>query len=457
MSYIKKAGSGGDTYTLRAAQSGSDVDIQLDATAGADSSVQLKAGTNITLTEASDTISIDAAGGSPGGSNTNVQFNNGGSFAGNPAFTFNNSTNKVKIGNAAVQEDSTSKLHIVASDPDVASLTIEDQDDGSSVGPSIRFSRISASPAASDVLGQIAFRGKQTGSTGVVGYGSLRQEIVDPASATKTGRMVIRTINNNVQSDKLRIDSQITSLVNHNFQGLIKVNNQAGTAGQVLTSQGPSADPVWAAAGGSAQFAYTGALNADIYGSNTSLRSVYPLLASGQSATQSFASNWNPSTSTTEINFFPCIMPQTGTLDSLQFRTGSSSAGDTLHTALYASDSDGLPNGAAVFTNTITTPTVNTSYNPSISISGITKGDLYYFAVFGQASRTQMRTIDVSDGGTFHLARGLTGANWSVGSKMQSFELQGQTNGVFPTLSASTQYQTTNELTQVISVGIAFS
>ena len=63
MSYIKKAGSGGgDTYTLRAAQAGSDVDIQLDATAGADSSVQLKAGTNITLTESSDTIAIDAAG-----------------------------------------------------------------------------------------------------------------------------------------------------------------------------------------------------------------------------------------------------------------------------------------------------------------------------------------------------------------------------------------------------------
>ena len=64
MSYVKQdeSGGGGDTYTLRAAQAGSDVDIQLDATAGADSSVQLKAGANITLTEASDTISIDASG-----------------------------------------------------------------------------------------------------------------------------------------------------------------------------------------------------------------------------------------------------------------------------------------------------------------------------------------------------------------------------------------------------------
>ena len=65
MSYVKQessGGGGGDTYTLRAAQSGSDVDIQLDATTGADSDVKLKAGTNITLTEASDTITIDSAG-----------------------------------------------------------------------------------------------------------------------------------------------------------------------------------------------------------------------------------------------------------------------------------------------------------------------------------------------------------------------------------------------------------
>ncbi len=66
MSYIKQdeSGGGGDTYNLLANQDGIDVNLNLDAAAGADSQVKLKAGSNITLTEAgTNSISIDAAGG----------------------------------------------------------------------------------------------------------------------------------------------------------------------------------------------------------------------------------------------------------------------------------------------------------------------------------------------------------------------------------------------------------
>ena len=54
---------------------------------------------NITLSRSSNTVIISGAaggggggGGTPGGSNTQVQFNDGGSFGGSPAFTFNGST-----------------------------------------------------------------------------------------------------------------------------------------------------------------------------------------------------------------------------------------------------------------------------------------------------------------------------------------------------------------------------
>ena len=92
MSYIKQADSGGgDTYTLKAAQSGPDVDIQLDAAAGADSDVKLKAGTNITLTEASDTVTIDSAGAGGTIGVNQVAFGdplNAGDIKGSDNFTF---------------------------------------------------------------------------------------------------------------------------------------------------------------------------------------------------------------------------------------------------------------------------------------------------------------------------------------------------------------------------------
>ena len=52
---------------MKAAQSGSDADIQLDASTGSDTAVKLAAGTNITLTESGgDTITIAASGGGGG-------------------------------------------------------------------------------------------------------------------------------------------------------------------------------------------------------------------------------------------------------------------------------------------------------------------------------------------------------------------------------------------------------
>ena len=73
---ITAASSGTDTnttYDLKAAQSGSDADIQLDASAGSDTTVKLAAGSNITLTESGgNTITIAASGGGGSGTVTSV-------------------------------------------------------------------------------------------------------------------------------------------------------------------------------------------------------------------------------------------------------------------------------------------------------------------------------------------------------------------------------------------------
>ena len=69
-------------------------DIVADA---APDTLTIVAGANVTLTTnaGTDTLTIAAAGGSgsPGGSDTQVQFNDGGAFGGDSGFTFNKTTN----------------------------------------------------------------------------------------------------------------------------------------------------------------------------------------------------------------------------------------------------------------------------------------------------------------------------------------------------------------------------
>lgn len=73
----------------------------------------LTAGTNVSITNGSGSITINAsAGGSPGGVNTNVQYNNAGAFGGNSAFNFTaganphveiigtTATNQLRVGGA---------------------------------------------------------------------------------------------------------------------------------------------------------------------------------------------------------------------------------------------------------------------------------------------------------------------------------------------------------------------
>jgi len=114
-----------------------------------------------------------------------------------------NGTGKVIIGSTTSQHDTLSKFTIKGSD---AGMLIEKHDDGSSGGPTLALYRYSASVADSDLIGQVNFRGE--GSTGNPStYMSLRTEIEDTTEGSKDGKLIVRGLKANSQTDFMSVGS----------------------------------------------------------------------------------------------------------------------------------------------------------------------------------------------------------------------------------------------------------
>ncbi len=87
----------------------------------------LVAGTNITITTdaSTDSITINSTGGggTPGGSDTQVQFNDGGSFGGDAGFTYNKTTNTATVENAIVTSGTASTIASFGASKEITSLS----------------------------------------------------------------------------------------------------------------------------------------------------------------------------------------------------------------------------------------------------------------------------------------------------------------------------------------------
>lgn len=296
MSYIKQdEGGGGDTYTLRAAQSGADVDIQLDAATGSDSDVKLKAGTNITLTEASDTITIDAAsGGSPGGSNTQVQFNDGGSFGGDSGLTFNKTTNNLGVGTTP----SASEKIFALGD--------------------IRGSNLKGSQ----------YRSLNSGTSADPIY---TRDGDDDTGIFFAGSNELSMSTNGVERFRVGSAGQL---------GIAGATY--GTSGQVLTSTGPSSPPIWNAAVGGKPFQAFSNVQPDVaYGA---VYDTINLLQAPYGLYSNEIANPSSQGQSTPV-WTPFVLPKNLTITHLVIRVGATvaNAGTTFTVGVYDVDVNGMP------------------------------------------------------------------------------------------------------------------
>ncbi len=74
-----------------------------------------------------------------------------------------------------------------------ADLTLVSTDAGAAEAPGLDLYRNSSSPAVSDVLGALRFKGEDDGSNKIT-YGKITAHILDPAALSKDGRLTIATM-----------------------------------------------------------------------------------------------------------------------------------------------------------------------------------------------------------------------------------------------------------------------
>jgi hypothetical protein len=163
---------------------------------------------------------------SPAGSDSQIQYNNGGSLGGDAEFVWDDTNERLVIGSTTSQHDSLSKLTIKGSD---AGMLIEKHDAGSSGGPTMTLYRYSSSVADNDLIGQVNFRGE--GSTGNPStYMSLRTEIIDTTEGTKDGNLIIRGLQANTQTEFMQIGQKVQI-------GPESINPSGITTGKVTISR----------------------------------------------------------------------------------------------------------------------------------------------------------------------------------------------------------------------------
>jgi len=96
-----------------------------------------------------------------------------------------------------------------------AKLRVGLTDDGASAGPITELFRDSSSPAASDVIGQLKFTGRDSAAN-VQDYALINGVITDPTSTTEDGDIVFRTVTAGTMAERLRIgvDGQLRARTN---------------------------------------------------------------------------------------------------------------------------------------------------------------------------------------------------------------------------------------------------
>ena len=455
-----------DTITIAATDTNTDTNTFRPVTAGgntlgASETLAFTAGSNVTISESGGAVTIAATSGSPGGSDTQIQYNNGGSFGGISSFTYDDTSSSEKF---VISASSDQDLVRITQTGSGNALVVEDAANPDSTAFKISADgkvgiRVEPDSNALKVNGNVETQGGQITATRFLGNigGTQTGPRFTYSGDTNTGIFFPAADNTAITtggSERIRVGSagQI---------GIAGANY--GTAGQVLTSGGASGAVSWAAAGGTPDISLGGRgyiRDCDVFDSsgNSNTALYCSALGTGEASSSSWGATTNPAT----LTFFPIIMPKTGTLSKLGLRFMGGVGGSDTAFGLYRADSTKLrPTGSVIFSQNFT-PSTYTSYDYTTSLS-VTAGEILWLAWFGYSTTLPTLSCISSSfgGGTPNLpskkSGALTGLYTAKGR--QTFRVSGGTFGTFPTIGSSyfdNAYDTVQQTT-VPRIGMVIS
>ena len=201
---VSVVGSGSNGTWVRTA----DGDATGDITAGmityiesgstyADKTYKLTTDNPITIGSTALTFEEQASA-AVGGSDTQVQFNDGGDLGGDAGLTYDKSTDALSVGG---------KINITNTAL-TDSMTLTTTEDSSTAGPVLTLKRNSSSPADNDYLGQVKFLGENDADQEIT-YAKITGKIFDASDGSEDG--IIEFMNkkggSNTITARLRYDS----------------------------------------------------------------------------------------------------------------------------------------------------------------------------------------------------------------------------------------------------------
>ena len=237
-----------DTITIAATDTNTDTNTFRPVTAGgntlgASETLAFTAGSNVTISESGGAVTIASTGGSPGGSDSQIQYNNGGSFGGISGFTFTDTDG--------------SEQFLFSDTSDTALVKIVQEGTGSAFEVHDAGSDTSILRVAPDGDVHIGF-----GSAGGGGYGKLLVAGVSYAynhgaesqNASSPSYQFVGDTNTGMfrpGADNVAFATGGTERIRIGDAGQIGIGGATyGTSGQVLTSGGASGAVSWTTVSG---------------------------------------------------------------------------------------------------------------------------------------------------------------------------------------------------------------